>query len=274
VVEALESRTLLTATADTTPPTQWELVGTDGEYRGTATLVDGILHVVTTAADDDIQIGTNSDPDLMYVVVLKMSGITQDYSRVRGLQVERARIHGIQIDAGDGNDAIDYLNFNGLVNLPTTVNGGAGDDDLMGEFDRDYQDAQIAFRNQQHAYAPVVLSGGDGNDRLMARIGDATLIGGAGDDQFVTNESWGHNTIVDDPPAPPPAKPQPVAPPPALVPPPQDVKPAPAPQADAPTASPATPPPTPFSTQPLTAAVNGPAVLGDDRADAPWDVLH
>jgi Ca2+-binding RTX toxin-like protein len=275
VIETLEQRRLLTAAAgDGALPTEWGFVGADGESRGTATLVDGILHVVTTSGGDAIQLGTNSDADLMYVTVVSSSGSAGDYSRVLGVQVERSRVHGIQIDAGDGNDTVDYHNFGGLLNLPTTINGGAGDDGLMGELDRNFHDDPIAFRNRQHSYAGVVLNGGDGNDYLDARIGDTTLIGGAGDDQFVTADSWGHNTIIDDPPPAPPAK-KPLVVPPA----PMDTQPvvkttAPS-HVNAPADAPITPRALsiiPFSTQPLTAA-NGPAVLGEP-ADALWDVLH
>jgi hypothetical protein len=120
------------------------------------------------------------------------------------MQVERSRVRGIQVDAGDGNDTVYFLNFGGLLNLPVTVNGGAGDDDLCGENERNNVDHPIAFREYPSSYAKVVLNGGDGNDCLEARIGDTTLIDGAGDDQFVTASSWGHNAIVDDQLPPPP----------------------------------------------------------------------
>ena len=199
VIEALESRRLLTAAA-AAGPTAWELIGADGEHRGTATLVDGLLHVVTTSGSEDVQIGTVGND--VYVRVHGNSGV-RDYARVRDATVERTRVRAIMVDAGDGNDGVYFFNYDGLVNLPTTINGGAGDDDLYGEdcFDNCYE--PIASRAHQSSYARMVLNGGDGNDRLDARIGDTTLIGGAGDDVFLAArdyETWGNNTIVDEPP--------------------------------------------------------------------------
>jgi hypothetical protein len=199
VIETLENRRLLTTAGDAALATEWELAGRDGEYRGTATLVDGILHVVTTAGGESIEIGTHVNSGIIYVRATDSSVISDDNTRVRGVNVERARVRGIQVDAGDGNDGVAFLNFNGMVNLPVTMNGGAGDDELYGEDDRNNVDDPIAFREYQSSYAKVVLNGGDGNDRLQAGIGDTTLIGGAGDDQISTGDRWGHNTVIDDP---------------------------------------------------------------------------
>jgi len=259
VVETLESRRLLTAATGATPPvSEWELTGADGASNGHASLDGGILHVVSTNGNDEIQIGTSQHPGKLCVMVNDAI-----------LELELSRVHGVVVDAGAGDDGVYYFDFNGLINLPTTINGGAGDDDLYGEYDRNNYDEPIAFRKRQSSYADVVLNGGDGDDRLDARIGDTTMIGGAGNDQFVTADAWGHNTIVDDDPPPPapPAKSHLAA-----SPAPHDVNAGAAPRTDAPVA-PAPTPPTPFSTQPLTAATNGPAVLGDP-ADALWDVLH
>jgi Ca2+-binding RTX toxin-like protein len=270
VIETLESRRLLSATAEGAPPSEWELIGLHGEHRGTVTLVDGILHVVTTSGDDDIQIGT-SGGDIYVRVLLGNLGLPpQGYSLVRDASVDRTRVRGIVVDAGAGNDTVYFFNYDGLVNLPTTINGGDGDDDLSGEYDRNNLDEPIAFREHQSSYAMMVLNGGDGNDRLEARIGDTTLIGGAGDDVFIATEregAWGHNTVIDEPIAPSPPAPEPVpGPEPAPAPAPAEPEhEAPAPAKAVPPAAeamaPAVPPaPTPFY-----------AGRSADDQDAVWD---
>lgn len=207
-IESLEGRRLLSAAPDPSSCTQWQLIGRDGEQRGSATLVQGILHVVTTAGGEDIEIGTAETPGQIFVNVWGNSGTANDYSLVRSVLVDRDRVSDIVIDAGDGNDGIYFFDHNGLVDLPVTMNGGAGDDELWGEGDRQVLDEVVAFRDQQATYAHMVLNGGDGNDYLVARIGDTTLIGGAGDDMIFADgnyDTWGHNTVIDEPPQPPPA---------------------------------------------------------------------
>src|SRR4051812_26727967 len=127
VIEVLEARRMLTvAAADSAPPTEWEFRGAYGEHRGTATLVGGILRVVTTSGSENIEIGTTADPDVIGIVVLGISDTPQDYSQVRGLQIDRSRVSGIVVDAGDGNDGVYFFDHGALVNLPVTMNGGAG----------------------------------------------------------------------------------------------------------------------------------------------------
>ncbi|WP_037588080.1 calcium-binding protein, partial [Stenoxybacter acetivorans] len=57
--------------------------------------------------------------------------------------------------------------------LGGVVNGGAGDDYLIG------------------GAGNVVLNGGDGNDHLISRIGKTTFIGGAGNDELRSNSGLG-----------------------------------------------------------------------------------
>jgi Ca2+-binding RTX toxin-like protein len=266
VIETLEQRQLLSVTlTDSSAPTA--LLDGDGALQGTARIEHGILRVVATARNDEIQVGSTPQTGGIYFWV-----------NGAGAQVDASLVRGIQIDAGDGDDMVYYNNLGGLLNLPTTINGGGGDDDLTGEDDRDCSDYAIAFRDQQASYAKVVLDGGDGNDRLMARIGDTTLVGGGGDDQIFAQASydtWGHNTVIDDgPPAVRPGKPRVVSP----VPSPQKVTATSASRADARTDPPAAAsrarPVTPSCAPPLTAATNGPVVLDNVSADTPWDVLE
>jgi Ca2+-binding RTX toxin-like protein len=184
---------------DPPPPPDFDataLVDRNDVFQGTARIDDGILHVVTTGRNDEIQIGSMESPGEIYVLV-----------NGANLRFDAALVRRILVDAGDGNDGVYYYNRSGLVNLPATINGGAGDDELYAEDAYDLHFDPIAFREHQASYAGTVLDGGDGNDRLTPLIGDATLIGGAGDDQFDTGRSWGANTIIDDQFAPPVAAP-------------------------------------------------------------------
>ena len=279
-IESLEGRRLLSAAAaDPSSCTEWQLIGRDGEQRGTATLVQGILHVVTTAGGEDIEIGTAEAAGQIFVNVWGNSGTANDYSLVRSVLVDRDRVSGIVIDAGDGNDGIYFFNHKGLFDLPVTMNGGAGDDELWGEGDRQVLDEVVAFRDQQTTYAHVVLNGGDGNDYLVAGIGDTTLIGGAGDDTIfaaASYDTWGHNTVIDDPPSPPPpaangpqlVAPAPVAPQLAAHAPLATPDPHPASQGPAIVIPPAAS--NPFGSTPITADDSSASVL-HPRSDDPWN---
>ena len=265
VIETLEQRQLLSVTViDPSAPTA--LLDGDGALQGTARIEDGVLRVVATARNDEIQLGSTSQPGGIYFWV-----------NGAGAQVDAALVRGIRIDAGDGDDMVYYNNLGGLLNLPTTINGGGGNDDLTGEDDRDCSDHAIAFRDRQASYAKVVLDGGDGNDRLMARIGDTTLIGGSGDDRIFAEagyDTWGHNTVIDDPPSAAANVAQVVAP--------AVFGPQPAGHAPLATSDPdpapqgrvlVTPPtgPNPFGSTLIGATEAPPSVLEAQRSDAPWN---
>jgi Ca2+-binding RTX toxin-like protein len=78
-----------------------------------------------------------------------------------------------------------------------TVNGGAGDDSIGAEFERDYLDHIIPDAVNGGPFAPVNLVGGEGNDTLRGGIGDAVLDGGPGVNDLRGNP--GRFTIVEAP---------------------------------------------------------------------------
>jgi Ca2+-binding RTX toxin-like protein len=158
--------------------------------HGTARLEDGIVKIVLTRSEDnDLMVGTAFVPGKLPVTV---DGLTRRF--------DTAAVRGIYVDAGPGNDAVYFYNgIYGLVNVPLTVMGGAGNDTIDGQGDRDSEQHTIAVRGGG-PYAPVTLIGGDGDDSLYGGIGDALMDGGAGNDRFVNG--WGRNTILDEPPTP------------------------------------------------------------------------
>lgn len=73
-------------------------------------------------------------------------------------------IAGFEVNAGGGNDRIVIARE---VPVPTTLRGGAGNDELIGGGSSDS------------------LLGNSGNDRLVGRAGADSVMGGEGDDRLV-----------------------------------------------------------------------------------------
>lgn len=99
-VERLESRTLLTAT-----------------------LGRGVLTIRGTAANDVIEVRRSADNANVLQVV---ENGTVTFSRAI------TAIRQIRIDGGAGNDEISVNQENGAITIPTTINGGRGNDLLQG----------------------------------------------------------------------------------------------------------------------------------------------
>jgi hypothetical protein len=147
----------------------------------TAQVIDGVLTVVTGDGADDVMVGTQADQLFVHV-----NGIRKYFAR--------GGIIGISIDLGDGDDGFGFHDYHGLVNLPTTVNGGAGDDEIGGENEFNFVGDRIENLGDA-PFAPVHLTGGEGNDTLVGAIGDTVVEGGPG-----TNLMYGRKglfTILD-----------------------------------------------------------------------------
>jgi Ca2+-binding RTX toxin-like protein len=122
------------------------------------------------------------------------------------------------LDGGDGNDTLtggkgndtltggvgnDQLSDAGGIN---TLDGGDGDDTLTGGKSNDSLLGGIGNDHLSDAAGTNTLDGGDGNDTLVGGKGVDTLIGGIGDDfltggkgndHFVFNAGFGHDTVTD-----------------------------------------------------------------------------
>lgn len=181
--ESLETRRLFSVTANAAP-----LVMLDDANHPVATVqvIDRLLNVVTTNGVDDAMIGTSKDhPGQLFVHV---NGVRSYFSR--------QDITAISVDLGAGDDAFAFYNEDGLVNLPTTINGGAGNDEIGGEGDRGVLDVKIQVGDGP--FAPVHLIGGEGDDLLGGGLGDTTADGGPGTDTMRPGK--GPFTILDPPP--------------------------------------------------------------------------
>jgi Ca2+-binding RTX toxin-like protein len=93
---------------------------------------------------------------------------------------DASKVKSILIDSGNGNDSVEVS-----VNVPATINGGNGDDDLTGP------------------NADALLNGEAGNDRITGGSANDTLLGGAGADSLnggngadVIDGESGNDTIV------------------------------------------------------------------------------
>jgi Ca2+-binding RTX toxin-like protein len=182
--ESLETRRLFSVPANSAP-----LVMLDDANHPVATvqLIDGVLNVVTGDGVDDVMLGTaGGHPDQLFVHV---NGVRQYFSR--------AGITAVSVDLGAGDDGFGVDNFDTLLNLPTTVNGGAGDDSVGGENEFNYLGERIADPGDA-PFAPVHLIGGEGNDTLVGGIGDTVAEGGPGNDLMYGRK--GLFTILDSPP--------------------------------------------------------------------------
>jgi Ca2+-binding RTX toxin-like protein len=169
-----------------------------GMAMAMARLVDGTLRITTLGTDSLVQFGTaGADGEQIYVL---NRGFTKTFNA--------SDVQSIIVGDGVGGGTIRVENrSDALIEVPITIIGGAGDDELLAQTDRNWHGKRIAWKGPR-PFAPTVLIGGDGNDTLVSGIGDATMLGGSGDDHYT--RGWGDDTIVDDDsPIPPPVIPAP-----------------------------------------------------------------
>ncbi len=91
----------------------------------------------------------------------------------------RRRVARIAVDAGAGDDLVRIDESNGVFtdSIPTTIDGGDGNDNLAG------------------GSGAETLLGGDGNDSIDGNGGNDAAFMGAGDDTFVWDPGDGSDTI-------------------------------------------------------------------------------
>jgi Ca2+-binding RTX toxin-like protein len=135
-------------------------------------LQHGELRVKGTNADDRITLRLQAGaPGIVQVVA------GDDGSEVFGFP--RADIASIAVDARRGDDLVRIDDGNGTFtdSIPTTLDGGDGNDTLAG------------------GQGAETLLGGDGNDTLDGNKGNDRAAMGAGDDTFVWDPGDGSDTI-------------------------------------------------------------------------------
>jgi Ca2+-binding RTX toxin-like protein len=92
---------------------------------------------------------------------------------------ERADVARIAVDAAEGNDLVRIDESNGVFtdSIPTTIDGGLGDDTIAG------------------GKGAEMLLGSDGNDTIDGNGGNDVALLGAGDDTFVWDPGDGSDTV-------------------------------------------------------------------------------
>ena len=167
LMEAVEARILFSS------PSFWQsgdrAVGTlkdlDGNLMGSATLVDGMLTVNGTDAGEEIVLGMAwGDPTKAYVRITRPVNPDTGQRESATFVYDREQLNGIVVNAGDGDDYLDFLSFGRALSLPVTLNGDAGNDTIEGN--------GVAWDENRNDYVVdttdvgVVMHGGDGNDTL------------------------------------------------------------------------------------------------------------
>jgi hypothetical protein len=141
-------------------------------HRGDPKLKHGLLTIEGTEASDKIALRLKAgDPDILQVDVGDDG--SADFS------FKRKHIARIAVDAGAGEDLVRIDESNGIFtdSIPTTLDGGPGNDTLSG------------------GSGAETLIGGDGNDSVDGNGGNDLALLGAGDDTFVWDPGDGSDTI-------------------------------------------------------------------------------
>ncbi len=135
-------------------------------------LEHGLLSIEGTEANDAITLRLRAgDPGTLQVDVGD-DGSTD-------FRFERRKIDAIVVAARGGDDRVRIDESNGVFTdtIPTTIDGGDGNDDLAG------------------GSGAELLQGGDGNDSIDGNKGNDVAFLGSGDDTFVWDPGDGSDTI-------------------------------------------------------------------------------
>ena len=150
---------------------------------GIARLYGGVLAVEGTNADDRIAVGVQAGNPTILQVDLGDDGSGE-------FSIPRAEVERLSLDGGNGGDSLRIDESNGVFTdtIPTTIDGGNGNDRIVG------------------GGGAITLQGGNGDDVLIGGSGVETLIGGNGDDSIDGNKGNdvallgnGNDTFVWDP---------------------------------------------------------------------------
>jgi Ca2+-binding RTX toxin-like protein len=148
---------------------------------GGASLEGGLLTVEGTNASDRIALRLQAGQPGILEVDIGDDG-SADFS------FDRADIAKIVINAGNGGDSVRIDEINGIFSdsIPTTIDGGNGNDRLVGGAGA----GTVLGGNGNDSLiggGAGTLSGGNGDDTLAGGSGAETLLGGNGDDSIDGN---------------------------------------------------------------------------------------
>jgi Ca2+-binding RTX toxin-like protein len=176
--EPLEGRRLLSASLNSTTGLL-TITGTDGRDRITVTRGNAGRLIVTETS---------------YTAATKTTPATVDTHRTifRPLQVK-----SILVNARGGNDFVDVSGNHErpIFFLPSTVNGGGGNDTIYGGQGKDVLNGDAGNDNIWGLGSNDLINGGDGTDKLVGGLGADSLNGGAGNDLLDARDGSGHDTI-------------------------------------------------------------------------------
>jgi hypothetical protein len=144
----------------------------------TVKVVDATLNVDGSGGDDSILLRIR--PNAPTILQVLASG------RQVG-NIDRSRFGSIRVDGNDGNDAIVVDESFGTftATTPTTIDGGAGNDTLIGDTGPVRLAGGAGNDLLLGGDAVDELFGGDGNDTLDGNKANDVAFGGAGDDTFI-----------------------------------------------------------------------------------------
>jgi Ca2+-binding RTX toxin-like protein len=84
----------------------------------------------------------------------------------------------------NGLGGADTLALNAQLNVPATINGGAGADTIVGGRASDVLNGEAGSDSVSGGLGNDAISGGNNNDTLSGSVGNDTLLGGTGDDEM------------------------------------------------------------------------------------------
>jgi Ca2+-binding RTX toxin-like protein len=162
--ESLENRRLLSASLNTT---------------------SGLLTITGTANSDHIQVFKGTDGKLVVLEATFIPGTASTPAHVQRSRSEFtfSAVKGILVNAGAGNDYVDVSgNYRARLSIPSTINGGAGNDYLVGGNGADSISGEAGNDRLIGLGGNDTLLGGDGRDYLVGGAGADSMNGGAGND--------------------------------------------------------------------------------------------
>jgi Ca2+-binding RTX toxin-like protein len=155
-----------------------------------ASLGDGVLTVEGSNASDRIALRLLAGQPGILQVDVGDDG-SADFS------FARREIAQIAVDAGNGGDSVRIDESNGVFGdtIPTTIDGGNGNDRLVGGAG----DETVRGGNGNDTLAggsgPEKLFGGNGNDSIDGNRGNDVAFMGNGDDTFIWDPGDGSDTV-------------------------------------------------------------------------------
>lgn len=152
-----------------------------------ALLLGSVWAVQGTEAADRIVI--DRDPDNSAL----LRAFVNDQPASPVARVAQSAVYGIRIEGSAGNDVIRILDVGTPLATPVSVQGGAGDDLVVGGDSPVWLDGGDGSDTLQGGASADTLSGGRGNDLLSGQGGNDELYGGLGDDTL--DGSLGQNAL-------------------------------------------------------------------------------